>query len=75
MSLLVIETIPKSTKADEGIILYKFLEMIELRPIKLVRFQGNRKLIKFLSEPKNLRNYDFIHISGHGKVNEDENQF
>ena len=73
MTLLIIECIPKQdrgrqNKAREGMILFRFLTLpgTENLDIKHREFQNKKDLIKFLNREKNVENYGFVHLSGHG---------
>ena len=70
MTLLIIECIPKRDRAREGLILFNFLTLpdMECLDIGFVEFRKKKDLIKFLDRKKNTRDFDFIHLSGHGTV-------
>ena len=70
MPLLILECTPKQDMAREGMILFNFLTLpgLEDLDIKLREFQNKKDLVKFLNQEKNVEDYEFVHLSGHGSV-------
>jgi len=70
MSLLILECVPKKWKAREGLALYHFLKLPVGTDIdvKLVEFRTKTEFLKFLSKEKNLSQFQFVHLSGHGSI-------
>ena len=70
MTLLILECISRKERAREGMILFKFLTMpdMECLDIELIEFRKKKDLIKFLARKKNTRDFDFVHLSGHGSA-------
>jgi hypothetical protein len=64
--ILIIECIPKIDKVDEGLILYKFLKMTFVEYVHLVRRSSKQGLINYLKNKKDLDEFQFVHLSGHG---------
>lgn len=64
--ILIIECIPKVDKADEGLILHKFLKMTFVEYVHLVRRSSKQGLINYLKNKRDLDEFQFVHLSGHG---------
>ena len=72
MDLLIIEAIPKKDKAREGVVLNEFLRMTdpEGHYFNLKEYTNVYDLLTYIENCRNMERYDFVHLSGHGEVDE-----
>jgi len=79
MNLLILECIPKYENIQEGKILADVLTLPDDDDddvmVGVKEFTFKRDLLKYLKRKANLKNYDFIHLSGHGIVEDQETAF
>jgi len=77
MNLLIIEAIPKKDKAREGFVLYEFLRMTdpEGHYFNLKEYTNVNDLLTYIESQRNMERYDFVHLSGHGEVIDNEGIF
>lgn len=75
MSLLILECTPKQDKVREGFILKEFLHMTEFSDVFYKEFVNKNNFLNYIGNEDRMDNYDVIHISGHGIVDDDEAYF
>jgi hypothetical protein len=64
--LLIIESIPKSGKLNESLVLSSFLKMTEPKAIHTRVIKSKSQMLNYLTNKKDLLKFDFVHVSAHG---------
>jgi len=78
MTLLILECLPKYEKVREGRILADILTLPSDGDDICVSFKEvtfKRDLLNYVKRRSNLKGYEFIHISGHGMIEDQETAF
>ncbi len=68
--LLIIECVPKQDKAEEFVVLRKFLEMTAPKCVHAVRRSSKQALVNYIKNKVDLDEFDYIHLSGHADAGE-----
>jgi hypothetical protein len=77
MDLVILECIRKSDNVREGEILAEFLSLPyeddkdDDITVKLKEFTDKSDFLKYLGRRSNLENFSFVHLSGHGMIDDD----
>lgn len=78
MNLLILECMPKCENVREGEILADFLTLpddFDDVTVSVKEFTFKRDLLKYLKRKSKLKDYDCVHLSGHGLVEDQETAF
>jgi hypothetical protein len=63
---MIADCTPKRDNLREGVSLFEFLRMTDIKSMSYGQFTNRSELIGYLSRARNVRNYDYFHIAGHG---------
>lgn len=64
--VLIIECVPRVDRADEMMVLQKFLQMTVPIKVHQIRRSSKEELVKYLANKRDLSDFQFVHLSGHG---------
>ncbi|MDN7023605.1 hypothetical protein FGU65_01605 [Methanoculleus sp. FWC-SCC1] len=75
MSLLILECTPEEDNYREGLILEEFLGITDPKLTEFVEIRDDQDLLDVLEDERYLEDFEIIHLSGHGVVEDDIGAF
>jgi len=71
--LFILECVPKNQAVKEGEVIFNFLEMTitGIGDVTMKDFVAKSELLRYLGRRRNLEGFDFVHLSGHGDMDDD----